>query len=274
MASFKINSKLEYLFSIDQLMLTLFRKIRQSLLSENRFRKYLVYALGEILLVVIGILIALQINTWNENQQLQKTEQKYLLALKEEFNFNRTQLQKVLELNENNISNALKLANAMGPEKPKITEEEVGNLATWSLSREVQFNPSLGVLEELISSGQLGIITNQKLRFTLSSWKGLLDATKGQEQELHRLRYLTIDIVRNNFNLRKIIYGSWIEKTGIEPSKFKTNNLPLLKSLSFEGHIVGFVTMSINLKENEYKNLGQQIDLILSLIESDLTIEN
>jgi len=50
-------------------MLNFFRKIRQKLLSENKFSKYLIYAIGEIILVVIGILIALQINNWNENRK-------------------------------------------------------------------------------------------------------------------------------------------------------------------------------------------------------------
>lgn len=49
-------------------MIKFFRKIRQKLLSENRFSKYLIYAIGEIVLVVIGILIALQINNWNEDR--------------------------------------------------------------------------------------------------------------------------------------------------------------------------------------------------------------
>ncbi|MAD97150.1 MAG: hypothetical protein CMB99_07490 [Flavobacteriaceae bacterium] len=49
-------------------MIKFFRKIRQKLLAENRFNKYLLYAFGEIILVVIGILIALQINNWNEQQ--------------------------------------------------------------------------------------------------------------------------------------------------------------------------------------------------------------
>ena len=50
-------------------MLKFFRRIRQKLLSENRFSKYLIYAVGEIVLVVIGILIALSINNWNENRK-------------------------------------------------------------------------------------------------------------------------------------------------------------------------------------------------------------
>ncbi len=51
-------------------MIKFFRKIRQRLLTENKFSKYLIYAIGEIILVVIGILIALAINNWNtENQR-------------------------------------------------------------------------------------------------------------------------------------------------------------------------------------------------------------
>jgi hypothetical protein len=49
-------------------MIKFFRKIRQRMLTENKFSKYLIYAIGEILLVVIGILIALQINNWNERK--------------------------------------------------------------------------------------------------------------------------------------------------------------------------------------------------------------
>ncbi|CAN0599637.1 DUF6090 family protein [Maribacter sp. 1_2014MBL_MicDiv] len=53
-------------------MIKFFRKIRQNLLSENKFSKYLIYAIGEIILVVVGILIALSINNWNESQKLNK----------------------------------------------------------------------------------------------------------------------------------------------------------------------------------------------------------
>jgi hypothetical protein len=48
-------------------MIKFFRKIRRKMLTENKFSKYLIYAIGEIVLVVIGILIALGINNWNQN---------------------------------------------------------------------------------------------------------------------------------------------------------------------------------------------------------------
>ena len=66
-------------------MLKFFRKIRQNLLMENKTGKYFKYAIGEIILVVIGILIALQINNWNQNRIQLKQEQKILLSLKTDF---------------------------------------------------------------------------------------------------------------------------------------------------------------------------------------------
>src|SRR5210317_1676767 len=63
-------------------MIKFFRKIRQNLLTENKFSKYLLYALGEIFLVVIGILIALSINNWNEGRINKIKEQEYLEGIK------------------------------------------------------------------------------------------------------------------------------------------------------------------------------------------------
>lgn len=60
-------------------MLVFFRKIRQKLLSQNRVTQYLAYAIGEIILVVIGILIALQVNNWNENRKNGEIEHKVRL---------------------------------------------------------------------------------------------------------------------------------------------------------------------------------------------------
>lgn len=75
-------------------MLRFFRTFRQRLLAENRFSKYLLYAIGEILLVVFGILIALEVNNWNQQRQeraeeieVLKSVQKDLALTIEEFHF-------------------------------------------------------------------------------------------------------------------------------------------------------------------------------------------
>lgn len=69
-------------------MIQFFRRIRQNLLHENKFSKYLLYAIGEIILVVIGILLALQINNWNELNKQTAEEEEILISLKEELKNN------------------------------------------------------------------------------------------------------------------------------------------------------------------------------------------
>lgn len=69
-------------------MIKFFRKIRQNLLSEGKTGKFFKYALGEIILVVIGIMIALQINNWNQNRLDSITETKYLDRIVKELNLN------------------------------------------------------------------------------------------------------------------------------------------------------------------------------------------
>ena len=76
-------------------MLGFLRRIRRSLIEKGHLRKYLVYAIGEILLVVIGILLALQVNNWNEDRKSSKEIQEVLSALKSNTNSNIQQLQQV-----------------------------------------------------------------------------------------------------------------------------------------------------------------------------------
>lgn len=78
-------------------MIKFFRKIRQQLLTENRFRKYLIYAFGEIVLVVIGILIALSINNWNEDRKERETEKELIDELHVTVKNNHESLLKGLE---------------------------------------------------------------------------------------------------------------------------------------------------------------------------------
>ena len=66
-------------------MINFFRKIRKQLLTQNKVSKYLLYAIGEIVLVVIGILIALQINNWNEERKQRVEEINILKGLKKDF---------------------------------------------------------------------------------------------------------------------------------------------------------------------------------------------
>ena len=80
-------------------MLRFFRQIRQRLLTENRFSKYLLYAIGEIMLVVIGILIALQVDSWNDAREEKRVEGDLLLGLQNNLRLNINQLEDLIETN-------------------------------------------------------------------------------------------------------------------------------------------------------------------------------
>ena len=84
-------------------MIKFFRKIRQNLLMENKTRKYFKYAIGEIVLVVIGILIALQINTWNEQLKKSKLKNEYVASLVNDLTKDTIQLNSRLSLNKQMI---------------------------------------------------------------------------------------------------------------------------------------------------------------------------
>lgn len=81
-------------------MIKFFRKIRQQLLTDNKFSKYLLYAIGEIVLVVIGILIALWINNWNQEQEAHKFENELLTELRQTIIYDYSAIERVLEGNQ------------------------------------------------------------------------------------------------------------------------------------------------------------------------------
>lgn len=83
-------------------MIKFFRRIRQNLLTENKLSKYLLYAIGEIALVMVGILLALQVNNWNEERKTRKIEKRMLEELVENLEFNTEILEKWITANRKN----------------------------------------------------------------------------------------------------------------------------------------------------------------------------
>lgn len=101
-----------------------------------------------------------------------------------------------------------------------------------SLSVEVQCDPNQGVIDEIIHSRKLSIFSNDELKFLLSSWSGILYRVRLQEQELLNMRSRTIEMVRNNANLR-LGLGASLADFGIKRTKFKQGPLHLLQSVQY-----------------------------------------
>lgn len=149
-------------------MLKFFRKIRQQLLSENSFSKYLLYALGEILLVVIGILIALQINNWNQQIMSQKTEKVILNRLIQDLaedmtRFNYLDSSYIEKRNKNVAFRALIT-------QEKITDEDLREIANFWGANAEYINPQTTTYEEMVNSGKIYDISNNQLVNQISEY--------------------------------------------------------------------------------------------------------
>jgi len=146
-------------------MIDFFRKIRHTLISKGQTGKYLKYAIGEIILVVIGILIALQVNNFNENRKDIKKEQIFLKQLKEGYQANLFQLEQKMQMRENIVTSALNIFKAIDSPDDVTRESLVRSIA--EIDIDPTFNP---VQNDLTSSENLRLISNQQLKQLLSNW--------------------------------------------------------------------------------------------------------
>ena len=150
-------------------MINFFRKKRKKLADDNKALKYTRYAIGEIVLVVIGILIALSINNWNENRKEKKLAKTYLENLKLD-----------LETDINALELALKDLNFFEKEgyySLNVLEGKIEEIDTVKFLKSLILNnhyhlhqPSTSTYEDLISSGNIKLLQNNDLKIELSKY--------------------------------------------------------------------------------------------------------
>ena len=254
-------------------MLRFFRKIRRNLIAEGRFSKYLIYAIGEIALVVIGILIALAINNWNENRIIEKREQFYLAGLKDEFEQNKIKLQNLIEVNRLNYQNSKKIASLIGNSEELKDEESLSEMLFNSFSYEIAYNPNNSLLIELINSGRLKDISNPELRKHLTTWDSFIQSIRNQENTLKTQRDEVLDLFRgNDASIRTSLdqTGVSTKEMGLKKSNEDYSNLELIQSREFENNLMIFILTGIATETSHYVPLMQEIDTILSLINTEI----
>jgi hypothetical protein len=232
---------------------------------ENKTGKYFKYAIGEIILVVIGILIAIQLNEWRNDSLNTKQKQNVLKSLQAEFKSNMSQLDKVL-FYHNKINRAyprvmelIKIDTANVDNSIYI--EPFKNLGyTWS------FNPINGGLRSAISSGEIHLINNDKLIDLLFSWE---DVVKDSEEEAVRLRKHQTE----TFQIRQKhirVVDAWVDETaGLIQSNYASNYKSLFKDPLFEDYASKSFLWSFEYM-NELNVIKANNLEILQLIEQEL----
>ncbi|MCZ4410339.1 DUF6090 family protein [Cryomorphaceae bacterium 1068] len=160
-------------------MIKFFRHIRQRMIKESRFSKYMLYAIGEIVLVVIGILIALQINNWNEQKKELKTVTVLANSLKEDLNKDVEFLQGALEFSQKKISSCDTLLALLSvPQENWDVEGIYRSLNTAGQSN--PFFPTTGTYKQIVTSGSLKLFD-----------QSIANQLNGYDMQLQKLAYWT-----------------------------------------------------------------------------------
>ncbi len=255
-------------------MLKFFRKIRRKLISDGKIGNYLLYAIGEIVLVVIGILIALAINNSNEERIKREKEQVYLAGLKDEFETSKSKLEELIRVNRNSYKAATKIVALM--DTPDVTSDaELSELFITAFAYDIFFNPNNSLLNEMINSGSLKDISNDTLRIQLTNWIATIEDISNQEKFLSEQRNNVVNTFRQkNQSIRTIMDLTGMSpELGLSTKKDKFSNLSVLYSMSFENNIILFIVTSQATENAHYRPLIEDLDLILSLIEKEIKSE-
>ena len=269
-------------------MIKFFRHIRQNLIMKNktsppdqriRASKYFKYAIGEIILVVIGILIALQINNWNENRKKSVEEKALLTQLQSEFQSNIKQLNEKIEIRNSMISSSLKLLEYTDNSADVHYDSILKYIAPTILSP--TFDP---IVNDINSSGRIQLLTNSRLKELLSLWTSeIIQVTEEDIQWLNYRNQNYLPFLIEYGSLRNILNSYWTNNTSeafyldkgtkvklnLKKSKYHVDKINIFENKYFEDHLAFCITMT-KIANTQSESLKIRINELLNLIDSEL----
>ena len=232
-------------------MIKFFRKIRQDLLDKGKTGKYLKYAIGEIVLVVIGILIALSINNWNEGQSKRNAELNFYRNTKQQLLDDANYITSELEDNTlytEQFSYAIKLIQANDKSKKDSLGKIAVNLIDYS-----DFDGQGNIYETMVNSGDVKLLKNTKI----------IEKLRRLEETyfyMNRMEAINFDAIMSI--VPEII-------PNIRLSTSKVENDENLYGLVFENLFV--LTHRITFEKDEvYNEIIKEIESIIQLIDNEI----
>lgn len=256
-------------------MINFFRKIRENLLAEGKITKYLKYALGEIILVVIGILIALQINNWNENRKAANEEVKILNALQADFIISKKRIEETIIM-QSRVMNYSKILIEIH-ERGDINEilyfdthlDSLDKLNSYGISW-YRAEPVTGAYNSLTSAGKIDLIQNGSLRSLLAQF--IADYESGFEDQ--EASMFLLDKLNNESDHFRLKMANNIFRERLKLSPNSTNYLQISESFfsndKYFGNLYLKMMLEYNRLERQTKMLDQ-VNSVLSIISEELS---
>jgi len=253
-------------------MIKLFRKIRQNLLSEGKTGKYFKYAIGEIVLVVIGILIALNINNWNEKQKEEKSEILILKTLQKDFTENKKIYSDIVDKQTFVIDNCKSLIECFERKDLEYKRDSIGKFIYYGAFNYYRAEPILGTYEAMIGSGNLNVLKSETLKSKLALFSS--EINQGFEDETLSMNLL--NTLHNEFKSIGTLFLDHRTRQFIGLSKAKEDGElqnKIISNLYQNPNILHPLAMKTGVETNRLNLYVKMLDYsneILNLVESEL----
>ncbi len=248
-------------------MLKFFRKIRQQLLSENQVSKYLLYAAGEILLVMIGILLALQINNWNEARKDGVKEKKVLVSLLEDFKYSQTRLKNALEAYPKEIKRLEAALNYIGKSSAELNaamRDSISSTGYWETAI------AEGSIQSVLSTDKLELINNDSLKKLLTAYPSESNKFKGMEMRVRNIILnLHRPILETYVSLTDFISADKTRFPQLKENAIPSDFMGLLNDKKYQNVLVDRMFQTERLIGIAEKFLAS-VEVIISLLEQEI----
>ncbi|MFT7545930.1 MAG: hypothetical protein ACI9AT_000831 [Ulvibacter sp.] len=253
-------------------MIKFFRKIRQNLLIENKTGKYFKYAIGEILLVMVGILLALQVSNWNQQHNQLNQEHKILHSLKTDFLESKERLLKTMFMQKNVVRKSSNLIKMYEGKIPRSINDSIINYLNYGAYSWYRSELLTGAYDAFINSGNSELIRNEQLTKLLAEYFSIVKSGfEDQENSMNLLNNMQNILAPVDVNLRLRKNGPRI---GLDTLRSPNEDIAidfLFKQDAFFGNLLNKTKVE-KLRYDIQKEMLNHITQILSILNQEIEL--
>jgi hypothetical protein len=232
--------------------------------------KYLLYAVGEILLVMVGILLALQVNNWNEANKRSKLEIQYLKRIKADLIADTLYFTQRLVESQNVIENHTDFIQRMYDKQD--TKEEYKNLLSLLLFNSEHLTFQNSTYQELLSTGNINILSNQVMKDLIVSLYKKYEETSVHVKEINEFSIQQYsEIVQKSLKYRNLPFNPWPNESMFDKSEWEYINIPFSDDFKKLESTVAYYMIKHKIFLMYFSDLLQRDKEIVQLIEYELS---
>ena len=229
----------------------------------------MIYAIGEIALVMIGILLALQVNNWKNDRQDKKQEDQIMKGLFEDFSKNIKEIRKAKEINDIGIVSTIKTIQLIGQDESKAIGYNTDSLIFAALNYS-HFSASENALKDLINSGRLHLLKNDHLKNYLYNWSIQIRSVElKHEGWQHNIDNRLIPYLMTRYPFRDISdYDLLDTQYDYGKSEIEVDKLQIFKDLEFE-NLLDDLIFRVKSYQDELRKIEQTAESIITEAKID-----